>query len=412
MRDEHVNRTILAGQPLVKWSLGALIILAFILTVGAVVFFWEAIHIFATPSIWGNIQEVKDKLDAYEQHASVLQALISALLLVTTFYSAGLGVFSYLNARNAVEDARRSAGEAEKIKADIRRTFPIFGDLDDQVKKVLNHFDKMFPDVDWSQGFDADPQVKQQVLFYERTLALFELLNMRDFREDAAQAYRGIGSYYGRKFGSEDAKNHGGADNDYQSALFYLDKAVDTHENVRTLNDRGNLAITKADYEKAEKCFEQSRLLDPDHQRALYNLALVWHRRGKDRSKQGAVKEAVTAFNKSIRFGSDALKLKRWQKTEEISHQADLRYNRACAYARLAAIDLTRTRELLRKAAADLEHPDMIKAFQKGSGQLPEALGKDIEPQGDLNQLANADAILALLKLLNAREQEAVTSEE
>jgi len=199
--------------------------------------------------------------------------------------------------------------------------------------------------------------------------------------------------------------------NDYQRALFYLDKAVETDGNVRTLNDRGNLAITRADYDKAEKCFEQSRLLDPDHQRALYNLALIWHRRGKEWSSGVPVTDAVNAFNKSIRFASDALKLRRWQKIEETPYQADLRYNRACAYACLAAIDPRRGPELLRKAAADLAHPDMIKAFREDTGQLPEALRKDIE-SGDLLQLANADAVLALLRLRDAREQEAGASEE
>jgi hypothetical protein len=123
------------------------------------------------------------------------------------------------------------------------------------------------------------------------------------------------------------------------------------------------------------------------------------------------VTDAVNAFNKSIRFASDALKLRRWQKIEETPYQADLRYNRACAYACLAAIDPRRGPELLRKAAADLAHPDMIKAFREDTGQLPEALRKDIE-SGDLLQLANADAVLALLRLRDAREQEAGASEE
>lgn len=342
-----------------------------------------------------------------------MQALLSALLLVTTFYSAGLGVFSYLNARNILEDARRSAVEAKEA-------YPLVADMEEQIEQLIKRFDLMFPDVDWSQGFNADPQVKQEVLYYERALALFEFLNIRSFREGAAEAYRGIGSYYGRKFGSEDAKNRSEAaganavtadPNDYQRALFYLDKAVETDGNVRTLNDRGNLAITRADYDKAEKCFEQSRLLDPDHQRALYNLALIWHRRGKEWSSRVPVTDAVNAFNKSIRFASDALKLRRWQKIEETPYQADLRYNRACAYACLAAIDPRRGPELLRKAAADLAHPDMIKAFREDTGQLPEALRKDIE-SGDLLQLANADAVLALLRLRDAREQEAGASEE
>jgi tetratricopeptide (TPR) repeat protein len=405
MSDANVNHRVLVGQPWVNWSLGALLILAFVLAVGAVVFFWEAFHIFDTPSIWGNIQEVKDKLDAYEKHASVLQALISALLFVTTFYSAGLGVFSYANARSALEDARRSAGEVDKIKADIRKTFPIFGDLDMSVEKVLNHFDKMFPDVDWSRGFQVDPQQRQRVLFYERALALFEFLNIQDFREDASQAYRGIGSYYGRKFGYDGAKGQG-HDDDYQSAQFYLDKAVATHENVRTLNDRGALAMTpiKTDFQKAEECFEQSHLIDPDHQRALYNLAIIWHRRGKACSDQRAVQDAVNAFDKSIQHSSQALTLKRWQKIKETPYQADLRYNRACAYTRLASIDPGRTEALLKKATADLKHPDLVKAFEEKNEQLAAALRNDIGPLGDLRLLATrrpyAYAVRVLRKLI------------
>ena len=150
MRDGHGDRPI-PGKTSIKWLLAALLILAFALTLG--VFFWEAIHYFDTPSIWGNAQDVKDKLDAYEKHAGVLQALLSALLLVTTFYSAGLGVFSYLNARNILEDARRSAVEAKEA-------YPLVADMEEQIEQLIKRFDLMFPDVDWSQGFNADPQVK------------------------------------------------------------------------------------------------------------------------------------------------------------------------------------------------------------------------------------------------------------
>jgi hypothetical protein len=397
--DQDPNRWIARGW--VRNSLGLLIVLVFVMAVGSVVFFWEAIHVFSTPSIWSGMAELKDKLDAYEKHAATLQAMISALLLVTAFYSAGLGVFSYLNARNALEDARRSAGEADKIKGEIRKTFPVFGDLDLAVKRVLNILDKRFPDVDWSRGFyeRLNPQEKQEILFYEKAIALFEFLNMQEFREQASQAYRGLGSYYGTKYQFERSHN----EDDYERASFYMEKAVSTHENIRTLNDRGAFEMIegKTHIEKARVCFQRSADLDPKHQRALYNLALIWHREGKTKSGN----EAQAAFKRSIELSTEVLPRKRWQEKPETPYQASIRYNRACSYARFAEGLPSANREsLLKKAAEDLSHQETVAAFRNRDEELSKALQDDVVAGGDFYLVAQtqpyAQAVNDLLKLI------------
>ncbi len=400
------NQTALTGRPLVRGLLIVLILLTVVAVACAAVLIWQASRPAAVPatfspaSISASVQDAKDKLDAFEKRAATLQALVSALLFVTAFYSAGLGVFTYFNAKTAAEDARRYAGEVEKIKSDIRRTFPIFGDLDVSLREVFDHLDKMFPVVDWSRGFyeKRNPRQRQEILFYEKAVALFEFLNMQDFREGAAQAYRGLGSFYGTKFQYEGSTN----EDDYQRAAFYLDLAVAADKNIRTLNDRGALWMVekKMDRYQARLCFDGSHLLDDKHQRALYNLAVIWFREG--RAKSGD--EAKKAFQESIENATEALPLKRWQEVEETPYQADIRYERACAYSRYAEIDAQKKDELLAKAEADLRSNDMAAAFKAKNEQLIKALRDDVQPAGDLYLVAStephASAVRALLALV------------
>lgn len=389
-------------QPGLSWAqihLMLLFLLGFILIVVAAVFGWEAIHYYFVPSMGGKADQVKDLLTVYEQHASELQALISALLLVTVFYSVAIASFTYLNARAALEDARRSAGEAERIKIEIHKTFPLFADFEIHVEQFLSRVDGLFPDVDWSRGFYDKllPETKLEVLFYERSLAAIDILNMQPFRKQASQAYRGVGCFYGTKYYS-DRRKHMENEEDYHWARFYLDKAILTHTNIRALNDRAAFAMIlgKEDSVTAKSLFQRSAEIDPEHQRALYNLALLFHREGK--GKTGT--EAISAFERSIALATTALELRRWQEKEETPFQSSIRYNRACAHSRLAQIDSSRRGALLDKAVADLTDHQTKAMFSNQHEDLGNSLRNDAKPDGDLHLLTTMLPYRAIIEEL------------
>jgi hypothetical protein len=391
-------------QPALSWvriNLGLLFLLGFILIVVAVVFGWEAIHYYFVPSMGGHADQVKDLLTVYEQHASELQAMISALLLVTVFYSVAIASFTYLNARTALEDARRSAGEAERIKIEIHKTFPLFADFEIYVEQFLSRVDGLFPDVDWSRGFYDKllPEKKLEVLFCERSLAAIDILNMQPFRKQASQGYRGVGCFYGTKYYSDRLK-HMENEEDYQWARFYLDKAILIHMNIRTLNDRAAFAMIpgKEDLVTAKSLFQRSAEIDPEHQRALYNLALLFHREAKRKGKSGF--EAISAFERSIALATTALELRRWQEKEETPFQSSIRYNRACAYSRLAEIDSSRRVAFLKRAFADLTDPNTKAMFSNQDEDLGHALTKDAKPDGDLHLLTTTPPYQAIIEEL------------
>jgi len=370
----------------------------------------------------GNVA-LEKQLELYEKHADELEKLLSFLLVLTALYGIALGVNAYQQAKDSsdrtdqiTKRAEQSVEHLEKkltalrneAKQEVdeflnrmRSTFPVFGGMDNAIRNIMFNLIRLLPILDWSEdGYrNLTNQEKQEICFYEKTVASFEYFDLGTLRGPASEIHHGLGNFYGLKFLID------GKDPDHwERSVFYLERAIRQNwRNIGALNDRAMLAISyndplkqPADLEsfrttEARKYFHQSLTVDPDQQRPVYNLA--WFLHGEKKYKEAA--EMLT----------EALEKDRWQETSSPPRRRSILYNRACAWSRSAetAAGPDLRSSLLIKAWGDLDE-----AFRPGTNDriLVQNLKSDLQPGGDLRPVfedtSTRDRIQELIKRTGA----------
>ena len=194
-------------------------------------------------------EALKEKLEAYDKRADELERLLTLLLGLSTIYAIALGLSAYQQLKDSTDKLEKLTDKAEeKIQgfADkVVTKFPLFADMDIAIGMIMDHLMRSLPVIDWS---DADyrklkDQEKQEILFYEKTVASFEYFDLRrtpNVRETTSEIYHGLGNFYGLKYVSEGKKHT----DDRERSRFYLERAID-HDtgNTGALNDRAFLAV-------------------------------------------------------------------------------------------------------------------------------------------------------------------------
>lgn len=341
--------------------------------------------------------EVEKELEAYEKRADDLEKLLSLLVALTALYGIALAVNAYQQAqdltgkiRNLESDTKQEVDNfTHRLESRIYTRFPVFGDMDIRIREIVSRLMRQLPVADWSEDnfVMLSEANKQQILFYEKTVAALECYDLEHIKRDVSKIYQGLGNYYSQKYGTE-LKVKAALPEDLSRALFYLGRAIDADpKNVGALNDRGyvSLEIEKS-LSEARKCFEQSLRLDQAQQRARYNLALVEHREQH--------------YAESEKLLSEALNLRVWQDGEASAlHHASMHYNRACARSRLA--EAGNAARLL--GAWD----DLDQAFSSHEAKvenfLKEWLKADTASGEDLAYLAQTPPYDQKVKVLNNR---------
>ncbi|MGH9863300.1 MAG: hypothetical protein ACRD35_07740, partial [Candidatus Acidiferrales bacterium] len=330
--------------------------------------------------------------------AEQIQALISILLGLATFYSAALGVGAYLGIQHAVQQAEKSAHEIEELRKeltekvdrineeakksgqavvdDIRREFPPFRYMGVAIRRIMDDLKQVLPRLDWTEHFYSrlTPEIRQKIAFYERTVAAFGFLDLHDLKTEISQIYQGLGNFYGLKYHQE-RKQSREFSGDLERSRFYLDLAIlQDDRNFGALNDRAYLAVevdSPSDLAKAKACLERSLQVEAAQQRARYNLAIVEHREKN--------------YSKALSLLSEALGVEKWQETPSPRHRVHILYNRACALARLAEKNPGKSQEFSEKAIADLK--EFLRHKENWDPSDRGALLQDLEPGGDLYSL-------------------------
>jgi hypothetical protein len=344
-----------------------------------------------------DVERLKERLEAYEKRINELKELAAVLLGVSTIYGIALGLSSYFGMQQAVEQAKASAAQIETMRQQavqqgqhfetkleellnktedkaaelilrIRSQFPFLGDMELAVDRITDHLINLLPHIDWSaeeQRYrDLSPEQKQDVLYYEKTVAALEFFDLRFLRRQASQIYHGLGNFYGLRYKLESK-----ASDDRDRAGFYLERAVtENNRDAAALNDCGYFYLeVSVDLARARQRFELSLKVDPEQQRALYNLSIVEH--------------SEKHYERSERLLTESLDKARWQECPRPDRRYNIFYNRACARVQLAEDpeNRTRTAELHESALKDLQE-----AFPGG---LEKAFHDDVGPGRDLYPL-------------------------
>lgn len=291
--------------------------------------------------------DVKERVDLYARRADDIERLLSLLVAVSTIYAIALGVNAYAQTKEAGAKVDKLTAEmqksAEETKQEIVKLFPLFEEIDRQISLTMNGLLTLLPRIDVSEKNYHDLSIKEreEILYYEKSIAATELFNVRSFRETRSGIFHGLGNFYALKYAGE----HRREDEARERAIFYLEKAIDLHpKNTGALNDRGYLALSiyaDPNFEEAKKFFKTSLKVDPEQQRPLYNLAWISHKQNH--------------FDKSVAMISQALETAKWQMARDAARVSDLYYQRACSLVQMAmSLGVAERAHLFRKAVDDL----------------------------------------------------------
>lgn len=314
---------------------------------------------------------LKTKLDYYEKRANDLQWLSSGMLALSALFATVAGITTYLSVSQSLEksnrlvdEARENLAESASAVTEIRKEFPLIGDMNRNIMKILKELaallDPKFLDKDLDSVFSKlSSDKRERIFFYEKTVAALSLLNLSPYSGDMAKIYRGLGIFFGSKAYSYGKPVHL---DDLDRAIFYLDRsnAVDS-ETVQTLNDKAYFIMDKTDMlslVRAEPILLRSIDLVDNQQRARNNLAYIY-------TFQKKYSDAVCVLD-------EALKRTSWESGDQWDDPARDRnvcYNYACALAGLNKLPESMT--YLKKV---FERPNeeyritLKEALQEGSG--------------------------------------------
>lgn len=300
--------------------------------------------------------------------------------------------------------------QVQEFVRQVESRFPILADLAGGLRHMGATVARLFPDIDWS-AVDYNrlhPQDKQEVLYYERAFAALEPFNLRAMRKEASEIYHGLGNFYGLKYRTEKEENRkdeskpAPIEDDKERARFYLEKSLSVDgTNVAAMNDRTFFALnidpSEGEHKKAEQLCATSLKLDPEQQRARYNLAYLEH-------------TVHSNYRLSNDLLTEALAKTKWQLDQPARRRFSILYNRACARCRLGDME---------GAVVDLEEaiPEAMpsedalkKQFVEDIPKIKEVLKDDLkapEPtsaqEGDLYRLSVTDPYRKRVEQVSAR---------
>jgi len=299
-----------------------------------------------TPLIIRGASDVAQAFEAYQSKADGLQKLTAALLGLSSLYALALGFTTYLNAQQYLEvlksNAERTKAEADRIEGEAKEIiaganaanarageetirlaaqFPSFDRLSRQVAEMSSELERLLPDTELiDQHYKGMTALDhQKVLFYERIVACFELLNPVAPNAGANELYLRLAKYYRAKYGILSGwQNQGDESSEWRHRCeFYLDKYKRNGDDFVVWNEKAILAYKRQDYDEAEALFSISIRVKPQQQRARYWLSILQHEKGM----------YVTAEQTL----TDSLAERLWEGQENRDRVADIHYNRACA---------------------------------------------------------------------------------
>lgn len=369
------------GWRFVRWCLIGILLLVLagvsLATVVVTSRFWWQQELNGPPASSTTLSELDEKLQTLDERADELEKLVTLLLGVSTIYAIALALNAYQQMKDSKVEIRQqlkeSKEEIDKFVTKVERKYPLFANMNTAFGDIMEHLMELLPAIDWSEGDynNLTEHQKQEILFYEKTVASFEYFNFRRSPracKTVSEIYHGLGNFYGLKYEAEGKLRF----EDKERSRFYLDRAIDYDgKNVGALNDRGFLAMSldkPPACAKAREVFTKSLETDEGQQRALYDLACV--------------EMEEKAYDKAVDLLTQALEKDHWQAKLPPRHLPSIYYNRACSYARLGDSNRTRKTDLYEKAVQDLEE-----AFSPGAGkakELPSSFDTDIRQNGDL----------------------------
>ncbi|HXB70015.1 MAG TPA: hypothetical protein VNY05_17310 [Candidatus Acidoferrales bacterium] len=307
---------------------------------------------------------MREAFNLYKERAESVQTLVTTLIGLSSLYALALGFTTFLSAQQYLQKLENNTSSSttamEKMDAQVRfmelRTrrqlrdirveaarqrrelqiqFPLFGGIDGMLSSILNELGFLSDSlmVDFDTFDDAKwRQKRQKVMFYERAIAGYNLLNTPVYERRIVEVFSGLGRFYRKTFQKTNQRD------DLDRARFYSDIAVEkSGRRYMMLNNLAGIWLEKRIAEKAEvekelrteelrnarELADESLRKRPNQQCALYILA--W------------IDDEEEDLPEAVRRLSEALKIPVWEDRPEPMLNAVIQYNLGCALSRFAA---------------------------------------------------------------------------
>lgn len=320
------------------------------------------------PLVVRDAKGVSDAFSNYKDRVDNLQKLVTVLIGLSSLYALSLGFTTFLSAQQYLQTVKENADKSEKALAEARATvaqanqantraqeeaqkmheqFPTFDRMTESIERMTNRIRELLPETgNWtSQHYSRmTPQQHEEVLLYEKSIAVFEVLNPAVINAQTLDLYLRLSRYYRARYDAErrivnDSGGHLPRNDSslrwspreravhayIERAKFYLDKYASQGDDFVALNERGIIAYKLAvsdDFTQAAALFQLSTDREPEQQRAYYWLSIIQHRKGQYLEAEATL--------------SSALRRQRWERQANSERVNDILYNRSCARSRLA----------------------------------------------------------------------------
>jgi tetratricopeptide (TPR) repeat protein len=326
-----------------------------------------------------RIAALKEQIDAYSNRVDSLDKMITILVGLSTLYAVALGVTSYLNVNQVLEQSRSTAAQVEKMRGEIAESLATSQAHALGVKRLRDRLDRERPELQrlGTALRDAVRTLNKYLPEHlERDKHRFDDQEIQEIQE--AERLSGVVRHIGApprvsrmlsglgRFYSVRASLAPPAEQNQllQRARYYLSRAVRIDpDNFIALNDLAFVLEDLGDLAGSERFWQQSLERQKAQQRARYNLAKFAERRND--------------FEAAERLLAGALSETKWQSAPNEERMKDILYNHACYCSRLG----TKTNDV-RWADAAVESLQKLQPF---TGEQRTILPEDVKPGSALH---------------------------
>jgi TPR repeat protein len=324
-------------------------------------------------------EALKERLDAVSQQATQNQGLLSIVLLAAGLLTLVQGVLAFFGAQSyvkqaddAVQKIETLAKEERALAEEVRAKYPMFSRMEDALEAAFRRLADLSTRLNVDQNLydQSDPFTRQEILSLEGFAAM-QFLASAGRLPEVIRNLRLPGKFYADKYLSSKRT----IEVDFERAFYYYSLERDkSNGDIAALNDLGWLYMEVAqprNPDRAQDLMLESLRVNPDQQRALYNLGTITFD-----------PQDVAKLTKAREYLERAVRTRNWEKSPNEEFASQVYYNLACTYSRLAEHSKMKL-DLLNLAATALN-----KAADKG-GTRQEVLETDLTT-GDLVALATS----------------------
>lgn len=289
--------------------------------------------------------EIKTHEEELKNREEELRWVLELILAFAGAFAIAQAAAAWFSSETFTKQAEDSVKNISRMEKELAANYPMYA-ADEQERRgayrELTYYLQAGSGTDKDEGYDwrenlyenMKPRVRQKLLSVER---LRGIESLRRPPEDATltQNLRRLANFYVSKFQYERGYGFGYL-GDLERAEYLLKSALDrSDEAFYLLNDLGLLhahwyaQVYKSDREKylskGHSLFTRSSNIRPEQQRAYYNLGVIERRKNASPNWRAAIKIMQQAAEQAV-----------WEEVFIEARKADIHYNLACWWARVA----------------------------------------------------------------------------